>query len=169
MLIHAAQAGCDLHIIDFKQQEIIVSIHAAQAGCDDTAWCFIRDVQRFQFTQPKRAATMDFMMAICTKCLFQFTQPKRAATTSGFSSLRLVSVSIHAAQAGCDLKIWIRCSTVVPFQFTQPKRAATYRTPNLVTNSTVSIHAAQAGCDIFILTFKSLQVVSIHAAQAGCD
>ena len=147
MLIHAAQAGCDLHIIDFKQQEIIVSIHAAQAGCDDTAWCFIRDVQRFQFTQPKRAAT-----------------------TSGFSSLRLVSVSIHAAQAGCDLKIWIRCSTVVPFQFTQPKRAATrrsvnflttprtfqftqpkraatYRTPNLVTNSTVSIHAAQAGCD----------------------
>ena len=100
--------------------------------------------------------------------MFQFTQPKRAATllNKGLRSLR--GVSIHAAQAGCDI--------VHPFK---------------VLVYSVSIHAAQAGCDLVFLyipfdcTFQFTQPkraatslrgfgeyaddVSIHAAQAGCD
>ena len=57
----------------------------------------------FQFTQPKRAATC------CSRCEarsslgFQFTQPKRAATCCWCRRTRRRGVSIHAAQAGCDL------------------------------------------------------------------
>ena len=102
----------------------------------------------FQFTQPKRAATL---MISChhVEHLFQFTQPKRAATLSklclyseyrGFNSrspsgLRLSGspeaaaakpVSIHAAQAGCDAHTHTTITTTARFQFTQPKRAATF-------------------------------------------
>ena len=82
------------------------------------------DAGRFQFTQPKRAATHSAQNC-STSMQFQFTQPKRAATGSSRpllimitrfnsrspSGLRLVlrthfkaqcPVSIHAAQAGCD-------------------------------------------------------------------
>ncbi len=100
--IHAAQAGCDRSTL-FQLEQMAVSIHAAQAGCDNTTFVQINTRHRFnsrspsglrhrrqyhnhnlvefQFTQPKRAATVarqDFF----TQNWFQFTQPKRAATTT---------------------------------------------------------------------------------------
>ena len=78
---------------------------------------------------------------------FQFTQPKRAATHVGAKCTWRSGVSIHAAQAGCDVFLAIlvdvgkcfnsrspsglRLSSIrtlcilTMFQFTQPKRAAT--------------------------------------------
>ena len=102
--------------------------------------------KRFQFTQPKRAATRNwrvpytsirfnsrspselrpgFTARSLVSVVFQFTQPKRAATIIEESYQPTVTVSIHAAQAGCDFVL--RCPAIVcyMFQFTQPKRAAT--------------------------------------------
>ena len=100
----------------------------------------------FQFTQPKRAATV-------------YVQPLRKASAvsihaaqAGCDKFVYITdqarkVSIHAAQAGCDIYLIIRVleracfnsrspsglrhpagphtSFVATFQFTQPKRAAT--------------------------------------------
>ena len=66
------------------------------------------------------------------------------AATERYRSL----VSIHAAQAGCDLPLHLCQVLMCLFQFTQPKRAATG--VNVLANGVtiVSIHAAQAGCDL---------------------
>ena len=108
-------------------------------------------VQRFQFTQPKRAATF-IPYKVVEGATFQFTQPKRAATLPMSVSYDKMAVSIHAAQAGCDLHrvdfavalasfnsrspSGLRLAIVAPsvvraltFQFTQPKRAATGSRP----------------------------------------
>ena len=107
------------------------------------AECFL-----FQFTQPKRAATCHQHRAKHRDNGFQFTQPKRAATRFLGRAVYGILVSIHAAQAGCDLLACLKlrayklvsihaaqagCDTRLPktstrgfeFQFTQPKRAAT--------------------------------------------
>ena len=100
---------------------------------------------------------------------FQFTQPKRTATRRSVPSVRRKSVSIHAAQVGCDKyinlpslfeKVSIHAAQVgcdahfviigfnsFVFQFTQPKRAATPCQCAPLSRYGVSIHAAQAGCD----------------------
>ena len=84
---------------------------------------------------------------VVRKSTFQFTQPKRAATHVGAKCTWRSGVSIHAAQAGCDVFLAIlvdvgkcfnsrspsglRLSSIrtlcilTMFQFTQPKRAAT--------------------------------------------
>ena len=54
--IHAAQAGCDEEFIDLVSVKS-VSIHAAQAGCDTHLTRAYDFPTKFQFTQPKRAAT----------------------------------------------------------------------------------------------------------------
>ena len=77
--IHAAQAGCDKYAI-YHQVVLLVSIHAAQAGCD-----------------------CDFSTVADVSGKFQFTQPKRAATEIEKDKAKTLNVSIHAAQAGCDL------------------------------------------------------------------
>ena len=112
---------------------------------------YIKWTLGFQFTQPKRAATCELFLIwkrlesfnsrspsglrheeITLKRIykeFQFTQPKRAATTRIRRFYTKVTVSIHAAQAGCDNQIthiFFNCMLV-------------------------SIHAAQAGCDILAL------------------
>ena len=123
---------------------------------------------KFQFTQPKRAATT-YYHTYQSVAEFQFTQPKRAATVGNLPSCVLQSVSIHAAQAGCDtvlpseaftyagfnsrspsglrLRVWLLQLFPLVFQFTQPKRAATVLYTCAFSHTTVSIHAAQAGCD----------------------
>ena len=101
---------------------------------------------------------------------FQSTQPKRAATAQGLFIATDISISIHAAQEGCD---W--CS----------------RKRNTVL-SYISIHAAQEGCDPAsgrrninsayfnprsprglrqedVTKFTAVKNISIHAAQEGCD
>ena len=56
-----------------------VSIHAAQTGCDNLEYTIKEDPVKFQFTQPKRAATFTTELDVSAD-EFQFTQPKRAAT-----------------------------------------------------------------------------------------
>ena len=56
---------------------------------------------------------------------FQSTQPKRAATALSMFYQRQRYISIHAAQEGCDnLPYRADCRGLI-FQSTQPKRAAT--------------------------------------------
>ena len=160
----AATFKCKINFIT-----IDVSIHAAQAGCDEKQKSVDTHILMFQFTQPKRAATLVVRRMITSQICFNsrspsglrptifrygkeinkflFTQPKRAATFSVLLFPLLPSVSIHAAQAGCDVLLrgngyaYIGFNSRSPsglrlrfrvcrhqrqkFQFTQPKRAAT--------------------------------------------
>ena len=79
--------------------------------------------------------------------MFQFTQPKRAATMRLGELVPVLCVSIHAAQAGCDGHGQQDLRAEFLFQFTQPKRAATLIANIINFKRLVSIHAAQAGCD----------------------
>ena len=80
---------------------------------------------------------------------FQSTQPKRAATRMRWFFASVRSISIHAAQEGCDLDTSF-CSTYC---------------------IRISIHAAQEGCDLLVYHNhkEHRQKISIHAAQEGCD
>ena len=104
--------------------------------------------------------------------LFQFTQPKRAATFKCKINFITIDVSIHAAQAGCDERLWLAYypdsgfnsrspsglrptifrygKEINKFLFTQPKRAATFSVLLFPLLPSVSIHAAQAGCDVLL-------------------
>ena len=145
-----------------------VSIHAAQAGCDAQSPNPLRRCPSFNSRSPSGLRLWGYECNLPT-CKFQFTQPKRAATSHRRRTAHRHRVSIHAAQAGCDG----RCTHVVfsprMFQFTQPKRAATHRCDWSRQRGCVSIHAAQAGCDIDKEMTVTALSVSIHAAQAGCD
>ena len=99
--IHAAQAGCDRLRVHHCLYNQSVSIHAAQAGCDHKVLIPTITIKKFQFTQPKRAATSPKHQDYDVE-EFQFTQPKRAATLTT-----------------------VPPTTRAQFQFTQPKRAAT--------------------------------------------
>ena len=79
-----------------------ISIHAAQEGCDIPSLPFQIKQKRFQSTQPKRAATGVAYGRYFRIGEFQSTQPKRAATDFGLKSRALPTISIHAAQEGCD-------------------------------------------------------------------
>ena len=57
--------------------------------------------------------------------LFQSTQPKRAATQHHWHYISNITISIHAAQEGCDLALKL----------------------SLIKKFDISIHAAQEGCD----------------------
>ena len=121
--------------------------------------------------------------------MFQFTQPKRAATVGNLPSCVLQSVSIHAAQAGCDFGcgccnyfhlcfnsrspsglrlcyILVHFHTQL-FQFTQPKRAATSDSTLLQFWSCVSIHAAQAGCDMLVWWRWTLSICFNSRSPSG--
>ena len=148
-------------------------------------------VLEFQFTQPKWAATCGGKLPRLVG-VFQFTQPKRAATTSGTTSRHVTSVSIHAAQAGCDI-IFLRiefdfivsihaaqagcdcrCAFFyfprIEFQFTQPKRAATVRRLIRYRGCIRFNSRSPSGLrHAFPAKFSIFSPVSIHAAQAGCD
>ena len=81
------------------------------------------------------------------KCIFQSTQPKRAATeVRQVFDRMLASISIHAAQEGCD-----------------------HRQYRVFCRFPISIHAAQEGCDLCRLPIRGEFSISIHAAQEGCD
>ena len=60
-----------------------------------------------------------------TVTVFQSTQPKRAATDNPLDVEWMVTISIHAAQEGCDVMTGASTSAAGTFQSTQPKRAAT--------------------------------------------
>ena len=124
-----------------------VSIHAAQASCDGAAASVASSLIGFQFTQPKRAATW----ACRLHNIFRgFNSRSPSGLRQYFAAYCAThTVSIHAAQAGCDKKL--ACPLYLnTFQFTQPKRAATWFYRAFLGFGGVSIHAAQAGCD-FVL------------------
>ena len=79
----------------------------------------------FQSTQPKRAATPGLLLTRQRHRQFQSTQPKRAATRCFSKKYKYCTISIHAAQEGCDYYKYILLLHTLLFQSTQPKRAAT--------------------------------------------
>ena len=101
----------------------------------------------FQFTQPKRAATAVVCLLVLSMICFNSRSPSGLrhdadaqgvtfefvsihAAQAGCDLLWLISmlklnVSIHAAQAGCDAQAMMPPTASHSFQFTQPKRAAT--------------------------------------------
>ena len=143
--IHAAQAGCDYGGISrtFLRS---VSIHAAQAGCD-TLQTTIRTLNAGFNSRSPSGLRQYLSLISSTEREFQFTQPKRAATCQRVALRCHRDVSIHAAQAGCDVNLvlpltyqvgfnsrspsglrrryTVRFTVNIMFQFTQPKRAAT--------------------------------------------
>ena len=168
-----------------------VSIHAAQAGCDwgrdstlppPTSFNsrspsgLRRDLRKcphvstkFQFTQPKRAATPFANSKDSFSLSFQFTQPKRAATQGLCHCQRHDSRFNSRSPSGLRRASNFVLTQIKPFQFTQPKRAATVYRLKSDYILYVSIHAAQVGCDLSRSDSSKYQYVSIHAAQAGCD
>ena len=79
--------------------------------------------------------------------LFQSTHPLRGATVKDFTLIRIISISIHAPLAGCDL--------VVDY--------------SAYMNQFISIHAPLAGCDVCERDGDLCAGISIHAPLAGCD
>ena len=100
---------------------------------------------------------------------FQSTQPKRAATSKADIAALQLSISIHAAQEGCDHRCYHDMYAEKQFQSTQPKRAATEGEITLygdvVFQSTQPKRAATDGVEVN----GDGQIISIHAAQEGCD
>ena len=56
---------------------------------------------------------------------FQFTHPRRGATVLIMDDIYKDAVSIHAPQEGCDCKATQDERTSERFQFTHPRRGAT--------------------------------------------
>ena len=123
---------------------------------------------KFQFTQPKRAAT-------CAVIANDVVNGVSIHAAQAGCDLRKVSglitpdVSIHAAQAGCDTLATSQGSTQVSFNSRSPSGLRQVVAIQLIYSADVSIHAAQAGCDYGGISRTFLRSVSIHAAQAGCD
>ena len=190
-----------------------VSIHAAQAGCDPWRPRYFWEQSSFNSRSPSglrprhgrntlhlrcfnSRSPSGLRLACAKKCCYKLRFNSRSP--SGLRPAHVVGVpirdgvSIHAAQAGCDviltvspmcpvsfnsrspsglrLKFFLDKLSYVMFQFTQPKRAATPVASMPGVNVLVSIHAAQAGCDTLpVIPDQTIRYVSIHAAQAGCD
>ena len=100
---------------------------------------------------------------------FQFTQPKWAANPIRYADLHLQLVSIHAAQAGCDLVCTQNNEAHNRFNSRSPSGLRLFDDFQHYLQHVVSIHAAQAGCDSGTRAVFSSVEVSIHAAQMGCD
>ena len=104
---------------------------------------------RFQSTQPKRAATMFRRALTYPYKLFQSTQPKRAATPNACNAAGTVDEHFNPRsprglrQGSGQMK-----QSNYIFQSTQPKRAATRRYYIIKSTKSISIHAAQEGCDL---------------------
>ena len=78
--IHAARLGCDAKLLGIFA-ETNVSIHAAQAGCDIPSFRTFHSLISFNSRSPSglRPAGADVSLS---QSRFQFTQPKRAATVA---------------------------------------------------------------------------------------
>ena len=158
---------------------------------NSTVFCYGSD--RFQSTQPMRAATNPSFSYCLIRYRFQSTQPMRAATKYLYAAAGPATISIHAAHAGCDKSK--EPPPVLPDNF-NPRSPCGLRLPQGFTWDfflDISIHAAHAGCDFvmggdgfrFIGYFNprspcglrrnkckddfTLNIISIHAAHAGCD
>ena len=126
-----------------------VSIHAAQAGCDGQTVTVTSTLISFNSRSPS-GLRLPRWLHLELSNTFQFTQPKRAATMPLVTGQNLFTVSIHAAQAGCDLSYTARTALSTRFNSRSPSglRPPVASMPGV--NVLVSIHAAQAGCDLLL-------------------
>ena len=127
--IHAAQEGCDLMAKTADLPARKISIHAAQEGCDPRGLrprsrLIGGPANRFQSTQPKRAATGGDDGEPQDSGDFNPRSPRGLRQVRLCQRARPAQISIHAAQEGCDID---------------------WKKTNGYTN--ISIHAAQEGCD----------------------
>ena len=142
--------GCD-EVYRRASEYIIISIHAAQEGCDSRLM-YRKNSSKFQSTQPKRAATCHVDCYNNITChfnprsprglrlfmrgprliqtAFQSTQPKRAATkrVPGWAATE-VTISIHAAQEGCDYWLGNASNEKNDFNPRSPRGLRRTRTP----------------------------------------
>ena len=131
----------------------------------------------FQFTQPKRAATLSprtaWKMRGCFNSRspsglrhygysqqqhyhqFQFTQPKRAATQGLCHCQRHDSRFNSRSPSGLRLHFHYVCPHSLSFNSRSPSGLRHEQVQSLPLHPRVSIHAAQAGCD-------GLQILSLH-------
>ena len=128
--IHAAQEGCDCESFRHCQKPSgLISIHAAQEGCDCVRHKDFRLVPCHISIHAAQEGCDCGFVAVCSVIFqkFQSTQPKRAATVCGLGPVQKVAdgISIHAAQEGCDVLMRLTKQAALLFQSTQPKRAAT--------------------------------------------
>ena len=122
--IHAAQEGCDGRHTARLEAQNRISIHAAQEGCDGYRRRHGKCLNHFNPRSPRglRRQNHDKRGGVFK---FQSTQPKRAATRRWRRGKLDRGISIHAAQEGCDNRLFELFSA----------------------NENISIHAAQEGCD----------------------
>ena len=124
---------------------------------------------QFQFTQPKRAAPPQ-----SPKARDKASVSIHAAQAGCDKCIQRIkwrsNVSIHAAQAGCDLYVSLSQYADIWFQFTQPKRAATHSTTRKLPTTYCFNSRSPSGLRREGLCWCAYpRRVSIHAAQAGCD
>ena len=80
------------------------------------------------------------------------------------------SISIHAAQEGCDVEELAISSTTLNFNPRSPNGLRRKRFDNDPAQMLISIHAARVGCDTKSEDVQKLMGgISIHAARVGCD
>ena len=210
--IHAAHAGCDsmaskifmlparfqstqpmraaTYVKIFYQHSWQISIHAAHAGCDSPPTKTTYNAGEFQSTQPMRAATRLFTL-LAIALIFQSTQPMRAATSSVLPSPTVVSISIHAAHAGCDpwhlRSLYCRqdfnprspcglrperCHCLSRNLYFNPRSPCGLRQHSSYCAFPLSNFNPRSPCGLrlqcaFRVAYRVL--ISIHAAHAGCD
>ena len=187
--IHAAQEGCDVAeqvgnepLYNFnprsprglRQDKIKngtsrkgISIHAAQEGCDRLFQPLRTHLNNFNPRSPRGLRQFGLLNLLNQK-EFQSTQPKRAATKIAAFKTARDSISIHAAQEGCDI---VLLKTVLLLGYFNPRSPRGLR-PDTGTTAeikSISIHAAQEGCDEELEAIVGKITISIHAAQEGCD
>ena len=122
--IHAAQAGCDWACRLWCTRKAGFNSRSPSGLRRRQHLQRHRGDPRFNSRSPSglRQSVLAHLEALGA---FQFTQPKRAATLFVLRITRHITVSIHAVQAGCDSLTTFSTISSTWFQFTQPKRAAT--------------------------------------------
>ena len=78
-------------------------------------------------------------------------------------------ISIHAAQEGCDKGLTVQDGAEVNFNPRSPRGLRLGNLKILWGLLNISIHAAQEGCDQQQRNGQYTEKISIHAAQEGCD
>ena len=139
--------GCILYQTS-KWWSRCVSIHAAQAGCDLASVRSILYCSLFQFTQPKRAATV--LLLVLLVVLSGFNSRSPSGLRQYFAAYCAThTVSIHAAQTGCDSHFVRAASAQNGFNSRSPSGLRQEIGVSLIPQY-VSIHAAQASCDLVL-------------------
>ena len=170
----------------------IVSIHAPQEGCDRFRELRCRWDKRFNSRTPGGVRPPIEVQMMQANVEFQFTHPRRGATLAMLTCLRFLDLFQFTHPRRGATRRYIYSGRTILFQFTHPRRGATRTQPHIDIEVRVSIHAPQEGCDYthflcstYVPRFNSrtpggvrpdlgkeihyTAKVSIHAPQEGCD